>query len=175
MNNNSSPTTIGLRIPDNPDDIQSYIFEVLGELGKYITLTKALERRIKLILVELITNSIKHSTDPDALLQLTINHPQLTIEKIDVGLQIVFEGAEQIPFKELDKTLQISFSENNSHDIKVTDHYKFRFLDNFKDDMSINHFPEHFGFFIITVASDSFEYEHDPILRKNTFIVQVNL
>jgi len=172
---NLSPTKIGLKIPDNPDDIQSYIFRVLLELGKYITLTQELERKVKLILIELITNSIKHSTDPDALLQLTINHPKLTIEKIDVGLQIVFESAEQIPFKEINKTLQVSFSENNSHDIKVTDHYKFKFLDSFKDNISINNFPEHFGFFIITVASDSFEYEHDPESKKNTFIVQVNL
>ena len=175
MNNNDSPTKIGLKIPDHPDEIQSYIVGVLHQLGQYITLTQDLERRVKLILVELITNSIKHSTDPEALLQLTIKHPKLTIEKIDVGLQIVFEGAEQIPFKEVDKTLQVSFSENNSHDIIVTDHYKFKFLDNYKDEMSINHFPEHFGFFIITVASDSFEYEHDPEFKKNTFIVQVNI
>ncbi|WP_432710912.1 hypothetical protein [Pedobacter sp.] len=175
MINNGTQTKIGLKIPDHPDDIQSYILQVLQQLGLYTTLTQDLERRIKLILVELITNSIKHSTDPDALLQLTIKHPMLTIEKIDIGLQIVFESEEQIPFKELDKTLQVSFSENNRHDIEVTDHYRFKFLDNYKDDMSINHFPEHFGFFIITVASNSFEYEYDPELKKNTFIVQVNL
>ncbi|MBG6233691.1 anti-sigma regulatory factor (Ser/Thr protein kinase) [Pedobacter sp. CAN_A7] len=173
--NNLPPIKIGLRIPDHPDDIQGYIFQVLGELGKHITLTEELERKVKLILIELITNSIKHSTDPEALLQLTITHPRLTIEKIDVGLQIIFEGAEQIPFKEIDKTMQVSFSNNNSHDIKVTDHYKFRFLDKYKDNMSIDHFPENFGFFIITVASDSFEYEHDPESKKNTFIVQINL
>jgi hypothetical protein len=173
--NNLSPTKIGLRIPDHPDDIQSYIFEVLDELSKHMTLTEDLERKVKLILIELITNSIKHSSDPEALLQLTITQPTLTIEKIDVGLQIIFEGAEQIPFKEIDKTMQVSFSKNNSHDIKITDHYKFRFLDNYKDNLSIDHFPEHFGFFIITVASDSFEYEHDPESKTNTFIVQVNL
>jgi hypothetical protein len=166
---------IGLKIPDHPDHIQSYIFEVLRELGQYTTLTQDVERKVKLILIELITNSIKHSTDPDALLQLTLDHPKLTIEKIDVGLQIIFESAEQIPFKEINKTLQVSFANQNSQHIKVTDHYKFRFLDNYDDQFSLENIPEHFGFFIITVASDSFEYEHDPESKKNTFIVQINL
>ncbi|MBC7567681.1 MAG: hypothetical protein H7223_12040, partial [Pedobacter sp.] len=34
--------------------------------------------------------------------------------------------------------------------------------------------PEHFGLYIITLASDSFIYQYDPELRENTYIVHLN-
>ena len=171
----TSPIKIGLKIPNDPDEIQSYTLEVVNTISRHVSLTPKVQRKIKLILVELVTNSIKHSKDPDALIMLTINHPQLTIEKVDVGLQIRFASAEQIPFKDVDQTARISFSEKNSYDIKIMDQYRFKFIDTFKDHMDINHMPEHFGLYIITVASDGFEYQHNPESKENIFIVNINL
>jgi hypothetical protein len=170
-----TPIKINLKIPTDPDKIQDYTLQVLEALSGHVELSTPVQRRIKLILMELVTNSIKHSADPDASIRLTINHPQLTIEKVDVGLQIRFKSKEQIPFKEIDKTVKISFSERNTYDIKIMDEYRFKFIDTFKDHMDINHMPEHFGLYIITMASDSFEYHHNPESKENTFIVNVNL
>ena len=108
-------------------------------------------------------------------IRLTIDHPQLTIEKVDVGLQIKFKGAEQIPFEEVDKTIKVYFSKANSLDIKIVDPYRFKFMDAFRENMNIEQLPEHFGLYIITMASDNFEYQHDPESRENTFIVNVKL
>lgn len=173
--NDPLPIQIGLKIPTHPDEIHEYTNQVLKILAEHVSLTEVLKKRIRLILIELVTNSIKHSTDPDALIRLTINHPQLTIEKVDIGLQIRFKGPEQIPFEEVDKIIKISFSENNNYHINILDKYKFKFIDSFNEEMSIENFPEHFGLYIVTVASDSFEYQHDPELQENTFIVNINL
>jgi len=171
----STPIKIGLKIPENPDDIQEYTKEVIHTLSRHVTLTEDNRRRIKLILIELVTNSIKHSEDPDAEIRLTINHPQLTIEKVDVGLQIKFRSDEQIPFEEINKTIKVDFTRFNSLNIKILNPYRFRFLDGYKENMDIEHLPEHFGFYIITRASDNFEYHHDPRSKENTFIVNVKL
>ncbi|WP_432712503.1 ATP-binding protein [Pedobacter sp.] len=166
---------IGLKIPNDPDDIHSYTLEVLAELSKHVALTSKMQRKIKLIVMELVTNSIKHSTDPDALIRLTIDHPRLTIEKIDIGLQIRFTGKEQLPFQVADKNINVSFAENKSHDIEIIDQYRFKFVDNFKEDMNVENLPEHFGLYIITMASDGFEYQHNPELLENSFIVNLKL
>jgi len=171
----STPIKIGLKIPKNPDDIQEYTKKVIETLSRYVSITEDNRRRIKLILIELVTNSIKHSEDPDAEIRLTINHPQLTIEKVDVGLQIKFRSAEQIPFEEVDKTIRVDFTEVSSLNIKIIDPYRFKFLDAYKGNMDIEHLPENFGLYIITRASDNFEYQHDPRSKENTFIVNVKL
>ena len=170
-----TPIKIGLKIPKNPDDIQEYTKEVIETLSRYVTITEDNRRRIKLILVELVTNSIKHSEDPNAEIRLTINHPQLTIEKVDVGLQIKFRSAEQIPFEEVNKTIKVDFTKLNSLNIKIISPYRFKFLDAYRENIDIEHLPEHFGFYIITRASDNFEYHHNPWSKENTFIVNIKL
>ena len=170
-----TPIEIGIKIPNDPDEIQEYALKVINAISRHVFLTAKLQRKIKLILIELVTNSIKHSEDPDALIRLTINHPRLIIEKVDVGLQIKFQGAEQIPFQEVNKNINVSFSENNSYHIKIIDQYHFKFIDSFKENMNIERMPEHFGLYIIIMASDGFEYQHNPKSNENTFIVNVNL
>jgi hypothetical protein len=170
-----APIKIGSKIPKDPDDIQEYTKEVLAILSRHVTITEQLGRKIKLILTELVTNSIKHSKDPEALIRLTINHPQLTIEKVDIGLQIKFKSAEQIPFEEANRTIKVDFTEASSLHIKIVDPYRFIFIDAFKENMSIEQMPEHFGLYIITMASDSFEYHHDPESQENTFVVNIKL
>ncbi|MET3113870.1 anti-sigma regulatory factor (Ser/Thr protein kinase) [Pedobacter sp. CG_S7] len=171
----TTPIKIGIKIPNDPNEIQEYTLKVINAISRHVSLTAKIQRKIKLILIELVTNSIKHSEDPDALIRLTIKHPKLTIEKVDVGLQIKFQGAEQIPFQEANKNIKVSFSENNSYHVKIIDQYRFQFIDSFNENMNIDRMPEHFGLYIITMASDSFEYQHNPKSNENTFIVNVNL
>jgi hypothetical protein len=167
---------INLKIPQDPDGILRYINQVLAELEKSVTLEQGIIRKIKLILVELVTNSIKHSNDEHAEINLSLNHPTLTIQKVDKGLQIEFaEDSHKIPFVDVNKTVMVSFSDQKKHHIKILDKYQFKFLDAYKEGISIDYMPEHFGLYIITLASDSFVYQHDPKIQENRFIVNLNL
>lgn len=169
-----SPVHIDLEIPSHADEISGYVKMVLSKLTDHIAIDLGTERRIKLILIELITNSIKHSTDDNGLIKLTISHPGITIQKVDKGLHIELK-TESLPFREINKTLKVSFSEQNNHQIKILDKYKFQFLDPFKEELSLDYMPEHFGLYIITLAADVFIYQYDPDRKENSFIVSINM
>lgn len=171
------PITIDLEIPNDPDKIYDYTKKVLHSILEYVDLDISFQRRIKLILVELVTNSIKHTSDASTQIQLVIDHPQLSIQKLERGLQIEFSSnSPQIPFQEINKTLRISFSEQNRHQIQPLDEYKFKFLNPYQEEgLTIDHMPEHFGLYIITLASDSFIYQYDPDLKENRYIVNLNI
>ena len=170
----AKPIVIDLDIPSDPDEISGYIKKVIDLLTEYTPVGIALERKIKMILVELVTNSIKHSTDVNGSIKFTINHPNITIQKVDKGLKIEFTQ-QSLPFKEVNKTIKVSFSEQNNHQIKILDPYKFKFLDPYKEEITLDYLPEHFGLYIITLASDSFIYQYDPESNENSFIVLLNI
>lgn len=172
----SSSLHLAKKIPNSPEGIMDYVSHVLQSLEEQITLSNKVKRNIKLILVELVTNSIKHSNDDEAHIRVSFNHPTLTIQKVDKGLQIQFgSNSQQIPFVDINKTIQVSFSEKKKQHIKVMDHYEFEFIDAYKEGLTLNEMPEHFGLYIITLASNRFVYQHDPDSKENRFIVNINL
>ncbi|MBE9602497.1 hypothetical protein [Pedobacter sp. MC2016-24] len=174
--NKSFPIILELETPQHPDDIFSFIKMVLAKILDHKMLDIAHQQKIKMILVELITNSIKHSADQGSQIKLVIDQPSLSIQKFEKGLQIEFSASsQQIPFEEVDKILKISFSEENNHHIQPLDRYKFKFLNPHKEGFDIEHMPEHFGFYIITIASDSFIYQYDPEAKENRYIVNLNI
>jgi hypothetical protein len=167
---------IAKKIPSRSDEILDYVNHVLHSLEEQVALSIEIKRNIKLILVELVTNSIKHSNDDEALISVIFDHPTLTIQKVDRGLQIQFaSNSHQIPFVDVNKTIQVSFSEKKKQHIKVLDRYQFEFVDAYKEGISLNEMPEHFGLYIITLASNRFIYQHDPDSKENRFIVNLNL
>jgi anti-sigma regulatory factor (Ser/Thr protein kinase) len=167
---------IAIKIPNRAEDILDYVNQVIHALGDRIRLDDRVRRNVKLILVELVTNSIKHSNDDEASIRVSFNHPTLTIQKVDKGLQIQFaSNSKQIPFVDINKTIQVSFSEKKKQHIKVLNQYEFEFVDAYKEGLELNSLPEHFGLYIITLASDRFIYRHDPLLMENRFIVNLDL
>ena len=174
---NQLPITIHLEIPNDPERIYECTKHVLASIQEHVALDLGFQRRIKMIVIELITNSIKHASESTTQIQLTIDHPSLSIQKIEKGLKIEFSAASpQLPFEELDKTLNVSFSEVKKHNIQPLSEYKFKFLKPSSDDaLSIEHMPENFGLYIITLASDSFTYQYDPDLGESSFTVLLDL
>ncbi len=175
--NNTFPVVLELdNVPKHADEILSFTREVMQQIMDCRELDLPTQRRIKMILIELVTNSIKHSGAAGSQIRLVVDEPSVTIQKKEQGVQIEFTSSEQqIPFEEIDKTIKISFSTENKHHVKTLDRYKFRFLDPFKEGLNIEHMPEHFGFYIITLASDSFVYQYDPDKRENHYIVNIDI
>lgn len=172
----SLPITIELDIPKHPSEILSFTKMVLSNILSHRELDIAEQRRIKLILIELVTNTIKHASGADSQIKLLIDHLTLTIHKLEKGLQIEFmSSGQQIPFEEIDKTISISFSEENKHHIKTLGKYKFKFLHPGREGLNIEDIPEHFGFYIITLASDSFVYQYNPESTENQYTIKINI
>lgn len=172
----SFPIILEVETPQHVDEIYSFTVSVMDKIAEHKELDVEQRRRIKMILIELVTNSIKHSETGVSKIKLVIDQPHLTIQKFEKGLQIEFSCAsQQFPFQEMDKTLKISFSEENRHHIQTLGKYKFKFLNPYVEGLSIEHMPEHFGFYIITMASDSFIYQYDPEIKENRYIVNLNI
>ncbi|MGY4384229.1 hypothetical protein ACVWYN_001255 [Pedobacter sp. UYP24] len=173
---NTLPITITLEIPNDADRISECTGNILASIQEHIALDLGYQRRIKLIMIELMTNSIKHTTEKLTTIEMTIDHPHLSIHKIEKGLKIEFSASSpQLPFEELENILNVSFSESNKHHIQPLSQYEFKFLKPAEDEiMTIDQIPEHFGLYIITMASDSFVYHHNPELGENSFIVHLN-
>lgn len=149
---------------------------VLGSILAHRELDVSEQQRIKLILIELVTNTIKHASGADSQIKLCIDHLTLTIHKLEKGMQIEFiSSGQQIPFEEIDKTISISFSEENKHQVKTLGKYEFEFLNPVQHGKEIDSIPEHFGFYIITLASDSFIYQYDPGSKENRYTIKINI
>lgn len=174
---NTLPITIDLEIPNDAERIYECTKSVLASIQEHVALDLGFQRRVKMIVIELITNSIKHATEQITHIQLTIDHPSLSIQKIEKGLKIEFSAASpQLPFQDLNKTLNVSFSDVKTHNIQPITEYMFQFLKpQLDDELSIDHIPEHFGLYIITMASDSFTYQYDPELGESSFTVSLDL
>jgi hypothetical protein len=171
------PITINLTIPNDPEKIYEYTTGVLSSILEHVELDLGYQRRVKLIMIELITNSIKHSKEDSTTIQLVIDQPHLSIQKIEKGLKIAFSGnSPQLPFSDVENILNISFSEANIHNIQPLGEYKFRFLKpSQEENPNLSHIPEHFGLYIITLAADSFVYQYDPESKENSYIIHLNL
>ena len=170
------PVTFELDIPKHPSKILDFTKMVLANTLSHRDLDISQQQRIKMILIELVTNTIKHSCGADSHIKLLIEQLTLTIHKREKGMQIEFvSSGQQIPFEEIDKTIKISFSEENNHQIKTLGKYKFEFLQPIKDNSNIDEIPEHFGFYIITLASDSFIYQYLPESNENQYTVKINI
>ena len=173
---NALPITINLEIPNEPEKIYEYTKSILANILEHVALDLGYQRRIKLIMIELITNSIKHSPEGHTTIQLVIDHPHLSIQKVEKGLKIEFSAnSPQIPFDDVQNILNISFSDYNKYHIQPLGQYQFKFLKpEQKESPNLNAIPEHFGLYIITLASDSFVYRYDPDLGENRFIVHLD-
>jgi hypothetical protein len=173
---NTFPITVKLDIPNDPEKIIEHTKHILSNILEHVSLDLGYQRRIKLILIELITNSIKHSPEAFTSIQLIIDERHLSIQKIEKGIKIAFSASSpQIPFENVNNILNISFSESNRHNIQPLGQYKFKFLKpNHEEKPDIEQIPEHFGLYIITMAADSFVYQYDPEQGENTYIVHLN-
>jgi anti-sigma regulatory factor (Ser/Thr protein kinase) len=168
------PFKLQLQVPRNPNEIQGDIKDILKSLSEKIFIGLKLERNLKLIFTELITNSIKHAPDGFSHLQVTIKDSEILIQKTDKGSQIKFTQ-QLLPFEEVNKVIDVTFPNENNCQIEILDKYRFKFLDPYKMEIRLDHLPEHFGLYIITLASDNFIYEYNPELKENYFIIMLKI
>ena len=127
----------------------------------------------KIILTELITNSLKHSNSINTKIIINITVKNIQISKIDYGVPLSLitysnSGKTKVPvINDALHTLYAVPKEQN----KVT----FMCEENkMIDILSIDNIMEHFGLLIITKASDRFVYSYDPDAKSNTFTALLN-
>lgn len=140
--------------------------------------------KAKMVVSELLTNSIKHANDEFTLIDLIANNEIFIIRRVDSGkpFNLKNPGNEK-------EILQWPLIGNPETPVKIhADHLNGLFAHiispfslSFHAESYTNEavvFPdisEHYGLMIICRASDSFIYELDPVNLKNIFTVTIQL
>ncbi|PTR00942.1 hypothetical protein C8P68_101172 [Mucilaginibacter yixingensis] len=138
--------------------------------------------KIKVIVTELLTNSIKHSGHGPTKLSLAINEGRLIIQKMDAGAAFSASVEEDIKWEWPLTTIP-------HHPIKlyadmltglfvtVTSPHSLHF---YSEDYEIGAdtatgISEHYGLMMICRACDNFTYHFDAVTRHNIFTAIINL
>jgi len=153
------------------DNIVPALKQMLEFIGTNLPANARNEKMLfkaRVILTELITNSLKHSGSSNTSMHIAIKGTDIVIIKTDVGkpLSLVNNKTEgKVPitndilhtlYAVTEATNQLYFvcEENKMEDILV-----------------IDDIVEHFGLLIITKASDNFTYNYDHTTKCNIFKV----
>ena len=142
--------------------------------------------RIKTILIELLTNSLKHMGDDVTRIGIDLKNNKLYISKQDKGRPLQINTRQALLTWPLTHS---KFAQNeiaiygddfgtlkgrvkNSNQLEFfTEDFDVRYVDK-ETIMGLN---EHYGLMIIARASDAFNYKHKPDTGVNTFTSIIEL
>lgn len=132
--------------------------------------------KFKLVIMELLTNAVKH-TNQIAFLELETKENELLIKKTDSGKTFKFSDAESancytFPLSGFDKPkfLTAVLGNNYKMDILIKNDNLIEFLEIPEVDyLSIQEVPENFGLMVIRKCVSTFHYHYNHPAGKNTF------
>lgn len=150
-------------------DIQQILGFITDELPSTAPMHELLFKA-KVIVTELLTNSLKHAGVNSTIIDVKINEYDLSILKIDFGN----------PLSLIQKNYPVNTKIPISNDIL---HTLYAILDsgkninffcdeiNMDDVLAVENIVEHFGLLIITKAADKFIYYYNEQTKENLFEV----
>ncbi|MBK0379017.1 hybrid sensor histidine kinase/response regulator [Mucilaginibacter segetis] len=142
--------------------------------------------RLKMILVELLTNSVKHCGNNHTSLLVTLIDNKIILKKTDTGNTFNIRSGGMLyswPLPGIhhnDKVIDIYSNNNCELKAMVKNNCCLNFFvkevgDTDDIEHDLNTFSEHFGLMIITKACDVFEYEFDIGHCTNNFVATLHL
>lgn len=175
----ANPVSKQFLLPNTRTSIKASVQELLDFIVNQLPADvnkDSVSFKIEVILIELLTNGIKHAGTKETFLDITVDGPSINIDKKDFGnryqpgnitsLLIHNPGHRELLTKDgLHSMYAVVESDTR---IKFT-------CEEVNDDeaLDVNDLMEHFGLLIITKASDNFTYEYNIEMGLNTFSVQI--
>nr|WP_295925468.1 anti-sigma regulatory factor [uncultured Dyadobacter sp.] len=141
--------------------------------------------KIKWVVVELLTNAVKHSGERESMLKISVTRRMVVLEKEDYGPPMVLVGHEKKkimwPLGNVMRPFDFPIYHNgmDSLCVRMDESGKATFfieqLAELEMPALLSDTSEHFGLLIMTKASDEFTYEYDSTTGVNRFISTFNL
>ncbi|TWR31463.1 ATP-binding protein [Mucilaginibacter pallidiroseus] len=138
---------------------------------------------IKPVLVELLTNAVKHSGAISTLIKVAVDEDNIVIKKIDWGTPLMLNilGRQLLwpisaNFKKEIISIYNDFNCTLKAKLQAGNRVSF-FVEDFNDTHQmpdIGNVTEHFGLLIITSVCTSFEYHYDTAGANNNFIATIS-
>jgi len=160
------------------------IYHLLTDIIDYIERSGSVEEhtisKLKMVLVELLTNSLKHSGGDKSIMLITLSPDEITIRKTDTGNALAIkqeDGRLQWPLSpQQEFAAEIEVYRDLSCTLKARLNGACRvqfFIEEFEAYQmpDLSKLTEHFGFMILARACNSFEYEFDITNGTNNFTV----
>ena len=176
----STPTKLILEIPHQVNSFKPLIEECCSFISdiKHFSDDFSRTSKFKLVIMELLTNAIKHCNST-SYLEIHIQDHQLLIRKIDCGKKFSFLDDEskedyQFPIATFKEPFLINALLGNNYKlsllIKSENHIEFLEPPEI-DYLAINEIPENFGLMIIRKCVDVFQYYYEEKTFSNIFEV----
>lgn len=175
----ANPVSKQFLLPNTRQSIKSSVQDLLDFIVNQLPATidkDGVSFKIEVILIELLTNGIKHAGTKDTFLEITVDESHISLDKKDFGnryqpgnitsLLVHNPGHRELLTKD---------GLHNMYAVVQSDTcLKFTCEEvNDDEDLDVNDLMEHFGLLIITKASDAFTYEYNIEQGLNTFSVQI--
>jgi hypothetical protein len=177
----AQPVSKQFLLPNTRQSIKPSVQELLDFVIRHIPAhvsTEGVSFKIEVILIELLTNGIKHAGTKETFLDITIDDESIHIDKKDFGNRyhpgnITSLLIHDPGYKEL-------LTKDGLHSMYavVESDTQIKFVCEEVDDetvLDVSNLMEHFGLLIITKASDNFTYQYDIAKGLNTFSVLISL
>ena len=146
--------------------------------------TQQLNFKVKAIITELLTNSIKHAGKAQTRVSLIVDGDNFLITKTDTGAPFAIKQSDAAAPKwqwpltgYTSKPFKIYTDHLNGLFARITSPCSLHFFteDYEPGENEINGLTEHYGLMIICRAADSFTYEFNSHTHENIFTVRISL
>ncbi|MES2062083.1 MAG: ATP-binding protein [Bacteroidota bacterium] len=169
---------------NHADGLYTLVTDMITYIQQHAQVSEATTARLKMIMVELLTNALKHANQSATAIKVELTGDKVSIQKKDSGnglailcgdnllewpLPGVHHAGEIITiYSNGDATLKANLKDNCTLQFFIEE------TEN-ADPVDINTLAEHFGLMIITRACDAFTYHFDVDTCSNNFIVSIAL
>jgi hypothetical protein len=178
----AEPVSKQFLLPNTRQSIKSSVEELLDFIVRQLPANvnkDSISFKIEVILIELLTNGIKHAGTKETFLDITVDDKNIHIDKKDFGNRYQPGNITSLlVHKPGYRELLTQDGLHSMYAVVETD-TQIRFVcDEVNDEdtpLDVSNLMEHFGLLIITKASDNFTYEYDIDRGLNTFSVNIEL
>jgi hypothetical protein len=177
----AEPASKQFLLPNTRQSIKASVQELLDFIVNHVPAhvnKEGVSFKAEVILIELLTNGIKHAGTMETFLDITIDEQAIYIDKKDFGNRYQPGSITSLLIHNPGYRELLTQDGLHSMYAVVESDTKLQFVcEEVNDDaaLEINDLMEHFGLLIITKASDRFTYEYDSDMGLNTFSVLIDL
>ncbi|MFD2144890.1 hypothetical protein [Mucilaginibacter antarcticus] len=175
----ANPVSKQFLLPNTRQSIKASVQELLDFIVNQLPADvnkDGVSFKIEVILIELLTNGIKHAGTKETFLDITIDDHNINIDKKDFGNRYQPGNITSLLVHNPGHRELLTKDGLHSMYAVVESDTRIKFICEEVDDdevLDVNDLMEHFGLLIITKASDSFTYEYNINMGLNTFSVHI--
>lgn len=166
------------------DDLYPLVIEITTHIQQHAKVNETTQAKLKMILVELLTNALKHARQSITTIKVELTGNGIVIQKTDTGNGLAIQCGNNLlewPLPGVHHTgtvITIYGDSNAVLKVKLHDNCDLQFFIEetpVGGPIDINSLAEHFGLMIITRAADTFTYHFDIDTCSNNFVVSVTV